>query len=228
MPVCVDLTGRVFGQLTVLERAGSDARGRALWRCRCVCGNNTIAATRSLKDGNKKSCGCLHHKSNIIYVLGDVSICLMENRAGYLGYFWFDTAQIDIVEKYHWQEDKDGYAISPKGQRRSVRFHRLALGLTLGDGLLVDHINGDVRDNRRCNLRRCNHAENSRHRRGVKGYRKTAFGTYQATILIDGKRVTLGCYDTSEEAQACYDGAARIAYGKFCPPTKSVEIFFLR
>lgn len=30
-----DLVGQVFGTALVLERAGRDGRGRALWRCRC-------------------------------------------------------------------------------------------------------------------------------------------------------------------------------------------------
>ena len=34
-----NLTGRVFGRLTVLARAGSTERAprRPLWRCRCAC-----------------------------------------------------------------------------------------------------------------------------------------------------------------------------------------------
>ena len=40
MPAPLDLTGRRFGQLTVLERAGRARWGRdqAAWRCRCDCG----------------------------------------------------------------------------------------------------------------------------------------------------------------------------------------------
>lgn len=225
MPKCKNLVGECFGKLTVLQREGPSKRGSALWRCQCECGSIVYADTNALRSGNKKSCGCLHHRLNQIYSLGDVSICLMENLSGELDYFWFDTSMLHIVEQYHWQTDRGGYAMSPSTVRESVKFHRLVMGLHVGDSRMVDHINGDVRDNRLCNLRFCNHAENSRHRREVKGYRKTPWGTYQASILIDGKRITLGSYDTPEEAQACYEGAARIAYGKFMP-YKKIEIYY--
>ena len=38
-----DLTGQTFGRLKVLERAGSNKDGRALWLCKCDCGNETVA-----------------------------------------------------------------------------------------------------------------------------------------------------------------------------------------
>lgn len=42
----VDLTGRVFGRLTVIEYAGSDKKWQAFWRCRCECGNETVVLGR--------------------------------------------------------------------------------------------------------------------------------------------------------------------------------------
>lgn len=54
-----DLTGQKFGRLTVIERAGSNSNGRALWRCHCECGNEIIRTGNTLLQGNTKSCGCL-------------------------------------------------------------------------------------------------------------------------------------------------------------------------
>lgn len=44
MPRMLDLTGRAFGQLTVIERAGEIKWGRMMpaWRCRCACGRYEI------------------------------------------------------------------------------------------------------------------------------------------------------------------------------------------
>jgi hypothetical protein len=57
----VDLTGQVFGRLTVIEKAKQrDASGRILWRCKCNCGKETFVITNLLKKGHTKSCGCLH------------------------------------------------------------------------------------------------------------------------------------------------------------------------
>lgn len=54
----VDLTGQVFGRLTVSRRAES-YRGQARWHCRCSCGGSTITNTQKLKSGHTKSCGCI-------------------------------------------------------------------------------------------------------------------------------------------------------------------------
>jgi len=47
-----------FGRLTVVHRAESDAAGRAMWLCRCDCGNDKIVAGADLRSGNTSSCGC--------------------------------------------------------------------------------------------------------------------------------------------------------------------------
>ncbi len=51
-----DLTGKRFGNLTVLYRV-ENVRGRTRWACRCDCGNIHIASARDLKGGKCKSCG---------------------------------------------------------------------------------------------------------------------------------------------------------------------------
>ena len=55
-----DLTGMKFGRLTVIERRGSDKRKKALWLCKCECGNEVIVRTDILKSGATTSCGCYH------------------------------------------------------------------------------------------------------------------------------------------------------------------------
>ncbi len=58
MPKLRDLTGQKFGKLTVIERDGSTAYNKALWRCRCDCGNETFVVGSHLISGNTRSCGC--------------------------------------------------------------------------------------------------------------------------------------------------------------------------
>ena len=55
-----DLTGQKFGRLKVLYDTGriNEAK-RALWHCRCSCGNEVDVAAASLIKGNTRSCGCL-------------------------------------------------------------------------------------------------------------------------------------------------------------------------
>ena len=54
-----DLTGQVFGRLTVLGRAENQRPGRAMWTCECSCGNTTVVPAPHLTKGETKSCGCL-------------------------------------------------------------------------------------------------------------------------------------------------------------------------
>lgn len=58
MPKKVDMTGRDIGRLVVVEECGRDARGEALWRCRCECGNEVIVLGSNLRNEHTTSCGC--------------------------------------------------------------------------------------------------------------------------------------------------------------------------
>lgn len=53
----IDLTGKVFEDWTVIERAPNHGK-KIYWRCRCVCGNEKEVDGYSLKSGTSKSCGC--------------------------------------------------------------------------------------------------------------------------------------------------------------------------
>lgn len=54
----IDLTGQVFGRLTVVERAGSVGHNAA-WLCQCACGSVARPYLASnLKSGCSTSCGC--------------------------------------------------------------------------------------------------------------------------------------------------------------------------
>jgi hypothetical protein len=55
-----DIRGQKFGELKVLNRAGSDLYGQALWECACSCGNVIFTSSNNLlhRTWPKKSCGC--------------------------------------------------------------------------------------------------------------------------------------------------------------------------
>lgn len=53
-----DLTSMKFNRLTVIERAGSTKNKKALWKCRCDCGNELLVIGSHLINGNTHSCGC--------------------------------------------------------------------------------------------------------------------------------------------------------------------------
>ena len=53
-----DLKGKKFGKLTVIEYYGNNKYGKALWLCKCECGNNKIVLGSSLTSNLTYSCGC--------------------------------------------------------------------------------------------------------------------------------------------------------------------------
>lgn len=58
MPKLKDLTGLVFGRLTIIERTLFE-KLKPHWLALCECGKETICSSLDLVSGDKKSCGCL-------------------------------------------------------------------------------------------------------------------------------------------------------------------------
>ena len=65
MGVAVNLKDRVFGQLTVIERAGTIGK-HAAWLCRCECGKTKVIRADHLIYHQTKSCGCLEDSARIL------------------------------------------------------------------------------------------------------------------------------------------------------------------
>ena len=70
MPKKIDLTGQPFGRLIVIREYGRDKNGAVLWLCRCLgkngddCGKEVVVRGDSLRNGNTRSCGCLHDEKS--------------------------------------------------------------------------------------------------------------------------------------------------------------------
>lgn len=58
MPV-KDMTGQIFGRLAVISFAGVNKHGAALWNCQCECGEKCTSLGFAMRQGVKRSCGCL-------------------------------------------------------------------------------------------------------------------------------------------------------------------------
>lgn len=54
----VDLVGQRFGRLTVIARDRESKQKRAIWKCLCDCGSETVVRGSHLRSGKIKSCGC--------------------------------------------------------------------------------------------------------------------------------------------------------------------------
>lgn len=54
-----DLTGRIFGRLTVEKLSPARKHGNRLWECACACGQRCLKPAWNLVSGSTRSCGCL-------------------------------------------------------------------------------------------------------------------------------------------------------------------------
>lgn len=60
----LDLSGDRFGRLTVVKVSYKKHR-KYHWLCKCDCGNTTIVAGTSLRNGQTKGCGCTRGKNRL-------------------------------------------------------------------------------------------------------------------------------------------------------------------
>jgi hypothetical protein len=90
-----DLTGQVFGRLTVIKQS-SNKKDRVRWTCKCDCGTFCEKYSKTLVNGDTKSCGCLVRETITKHGLSKHSLystwigiqqrCFNEKNAGYLDY----------------------------------------------------------------------------------------------------------------------------------------------
>lgn len=87
----VDMTGKKFGRLTVIERVSSDMRGQATWLCECECGNKVVKVGGKLRYGRVKSCGCLQRDARLLppgEAAFNTLFSRLKSRALKQGYEW--------------------------------------------------------------------------------------------------------------------------------------------
>lgn len=103
------------------------------------------------------------------------------------------------------------------GRRHSLLAHRVAWFLMTGGWPkeCVDHINRDGHDNRWVNLREATWQQNCLNRvwlrqvtrdlpRGVKYRPRHSKRPYEASLVVKGQYLYLGCYETAEAAEEAY------------------------
>lgn len=138
-----------------------------------------------------------------------------------------DEADQDLAV-HRWSVNGAGYA-GRTVQKKVVFMHRIILARFLGreltSGEICDHINGDILDNRRSNLRLATIRQNAQNQSvrtdntsGYKGVSQQHNGRWRATICINGKNKHLGYFATAEEASKAYGNAAQQHFGEFARP----------
>lgn len=234
-----DLTGTRFEKLLVIKRVedriGVSGRRTPFWECLCDCGNHTFVSSYNLKKGQVKSCGCyrsewakqnssvIKYRNNIYEFYENYSICYTEDKK----FKWlFDKEDYEIIKPYYWttSESKTGYAEAKDPSiGRNIQMSRLIMGLKYGDKKEVDHINHDVHDNRKQNLRICTRSENnwnigtrSNNKSGVTGVSwDKKSNKWVVHISYNGKDHNLGAYFDFNEAVKIRKEAEEKYFGEY-------------
>lgn len=132
-----------------------------------------------------------------------------------------DTEDIEKIKDYKWSVHfKKGRLIGIRSNYKfgapPIRLHSFITGY-----IMCDHINGNVCDNRKSNLRECSKLENNRnvklHRDNKIGYKGVSFwkNKYIARICVNYKLIYIGSYNTKEEAAQAYNEKAIEHFGEF-------------
>lgn len=239
----LDVTGQRYGKLLVISDAPSyvykDGSKQRMLLCKCDCGNEVVVRLNDIRKGATKSCGCGRTKrpihsslkspitptielngfkkkrrrrsgSNHYLLLGDCAIGYTDKGET----FCVDIEDLDVVKEYHWIKNSRGYYVAHnRNTDKTIRLHRLILNPP--SDKVVDHINHDISDNRKSNLRVCTCAENAWNSK-YNGYRwDNSLKKWRVVITVNGKVITVGCFLSEQEAKAARKAAEQLHWGEF-------------
>jgi hypothetical protein len=113
---------------------------------------------------------------------------------------------------FHSSQDYYKSGIKINGERINALKHRLVYKfyhpdwdiLDTSTNNQIDHINGNSLDNRIENLRVVTQKQNMWNQTKAKGYSLRPNGKYQARIKVECNLITIGTYDTEQEAHQAY------------------------
>lgn len=237
-----DLTGKVFGRLTVLRQDEDyiDSKGNrfAKWLCECSCEeHNIVSVKQSLlkhKTRPTQSCGCIsREKVSTIFSKENIFELNLHDEYGTygIGYctntnskFYFDMEDYETIKEHCWFEHirGDGYhelVTKDRKTKKNVSMHAI-LGCKH-----YDHKDRNTLNNRKCNLRKATVIENNRNKsiskNNTSGIIGVSFnkesGMWHAQIGINKSKIHLGLFADKTDAIVARLKAEQKYFGEFAP-----------
>lgn len=140
---------------------------------------------------------------NELIVKGDIIKIVIQNMKGELQEATIDLESIPLIIDYKWYMTELGYIKTNISKGKHKFMHRVLMGLTNKEEILVDHIDGNPSNNIKSNLRLTSPKGNAQNKHdisknilGFKGVRVNKLvgnkESYTAYIKLDNKFKTLG------------------------------------
>lgn len=171
-----------------------------------------------------KKYGCFKDSSsrtprdkNNITIVGDIAyIDLYDKQYNIIAKAIIDTDDVDKVKYIKWRLNGNGYVYN--NSNASTFLHRRILDCNT----LVDHVNGNRLDNRKCNLRIATQSQNQMNvnYRGVYEHNNS----WLAKIKLHQKQMYLGTFPYKEEALYARWYAEQLVFKEFAYPKPEPEI----
>lgn len=204
------------------------------WRFQCKnCGAVKIMTERAAHNGH---CSCYRRHSRKIRSVDNKLTCTVDiNNTNVLIAYQdeqlylckLDRDDYTLVSSFNWRNDPKGYVVCMIdgkiiSMHRYIYFNGDIEKMKRTD-LVVDHINGDTTDNRRCNLRLVTMQQNLLNRKTSRKNKVGLAGVtynkkndkYYVKIRKSGKTYNLGSYKTFEEAKNARIQGEIKYYGEF-------------
>lgn len=152
---------------------------------------------------------------------GDAIIYLSNVKNKSNDYVIVDEEKWHELMRYSWYNVMKKTYAATRINGKVVMMHHYVCDQIVPTGMVIDHINKNHKDNRRCNLRVVTHSDNNQNKRNSKTTKSQIFHgiTYSkdkrkwfAQISKDGIRYRLGHYFTPEEAALAYNEKAKELY----------------
>lgn len=139
-----------------------------------------------------------------------------------------DDDMYDYLMQWKWYANNlSGKFYAIRNHRENKKFvaqllmHRFIMNPS--KGLVVDHLNGNTLDNRKCNLRVCTYSQNSMNRikqiNNNSGYKGVSWHKnhkiYESRIMSNGVNIHIGSFENIIDAARAYNDAAVKYHGEF-------------
>lgn len=235
-----EFIGNIINGKQVIEFS-ERKNNKYIWKVKCIyCGREFYQDTASLKKGFH-CCIMKKPKNKNTFVKtvdcdGKDCILIYDNNGNST---LVDKEQIEKLSEFYWRLSSNGrwIATNKSGKygykSRDLFIYNLIMNFNPANDKthVVDHINRNPNDNRKCNLRIATKTQNTYNRSfysETKGIEKICNGLYRSRIMSNGVVYELGFYVSKEQACSIYNVAAKYFFGNYAVLNSVCSLNFLK